>query len=115
MIVVIFEVHPNPDNKEEYLDIAAKLRPLLSEIDGFISIERFVSLQDESKVLSLSFWENEAAIERWRNMEQHRQGQAKGISHIFTDYRIRVGHIVRDYTLNERDQAPKDSNIKHNK
>jgi heme-degrading monooxygenase HmoA len=74
MIAVIFEVFPNPDNKQEYLDVAAELKPLLAEIDGFISIERFASLNDENKILSLSFWENEAAIQEWRYMEQHRLG-----------------------------------------
>lgn len=115
MIAVIFETFPNPKNKQEYLDIASELKPLLSEIEGFISIERFASLQDENKILSLSFWENEQAIEKWRNLEKHRQGQAKGISHIFTNYRIRVGAIIRDYGMKERQEAPKDSNNRHGK
>lgn len=113
MIAVIFEVFPKPESKQTYLDIASELKPLLAEIDGFISIERFVSLQDENKALSLSFWENEAAIKQWRNLEKHRQGQAKGIDEVFNDYRIRVGHVVRDYTLENREQAPKDSNGYH--
>lgn len=113
MIAVIFEVFPKSESKQTYLDIAAELKPLLVEIDGFISIERFVSLQDENKVLSLSFWENEAAIEQWRNLEKHRQGQAKGIAEVFNDYRIRVGQIVRDYGIADREQAPTDSNDYH--
>lgn len=113
MIAVIFEVFPKPKSKQTYLDIAAELKPLLAEIDGFISIERFVSLQDKNKVLSLSFWENEAAIEQWRNLEKHRQGQAKGIAEVFNDYRIRVGHIVRDYGIADREQAPQDGNGYH--
>ena len=113
MIAVIFEVYINPENKHDYLDVAKDLKPLLANIDGFISIERFSSLQDEDKILSLSFWENEAAIEKWRNLEIHRQGQEKGIDHIFKNYRIRVGHIVRDYSMNERKEAPKDSNERH--
>lgn len=115
MIAVIFEVFPKEENKQEYLDVAAELKPLLAEIDGFISIERFASLQDPDKILSLSFWRDESAIKQWRNLEAHRQGQAKGISHIFKDYRIRVGHIVRDYGMTERQEAPEDSNKKHQK
>ncbi len=113
MLAVIFEVLPKEENKQEYLDIAAELKPLLANIDGFISIERFASLQNPNKILSLSFWENEAAIERWRNLETHRQGQAKGISHVFEDYRIRVGSIIRDYGMSVREQAPDDSNERH--
>lgn len=113
MIAVIFEVPPNPDNTQEYLDIANQLKPLLEKIDGFIFIERFKSLQDENKILSLSFWENEKAIEEWRNMEIHRQGQEKGIDRVFIDYRIRVGEISRDYGMNNRVEAPKDSNKRH--
>ena len=115
MIAVIFEVIPKTETKQEYLDIAAELKPLLSDIDGFISIERFASLQDENKVLSLSFWENEAAIEKWRNVELHRLGQAKGIDNVFSDYRIRVGNVLRDYSMAERAQAPADSNKHHHK
>ena len=110
MIAVIFEVLPKSENKQEYLDIALELKPLLSKIEGFISIERFASLQDGNKILSLSFWENEEAIQEWRNLEIHRKGQAKGISHIFENYRIRVAEVNRDYGMNERKEAPADSN-----
>lgn len=113
MIAVIFEVFPKSESKQTYLDIATELKPLLANIDGFISIERFVSLQDENKVLSLSFWENEAAIQQWRNLDKHRQGQAQGIAKVFNDYRIRVGHIVRDYSIDDREQAPEDSSHYH--
>lgn len=113
MIAVIFETFPKAENRQEYLDIATKLKPMLANIEGFISIERFASLQNENKILSLSFWENEEAIEKWRNIEQHRKGQAEGINHIFADYRIRVGQIIRDYGINDREEAPKDSNEIH--
>lgn len=113
MIAVIFEVFPKEENKQEYLDIAAGLRPLLKDAEGFISIERFESLQMPGKLLSLSFWESETAIEKWRNNHLHRQGQAQGISKIFSDFRIRVANVSRDYTLNDRSDAPDDSNNYH--
>lgn len=109
MIAVIFEVTPSNEGKQEYLDIAARLREHLKEIPGFISIERFQSLNDENKILSLSFWKDEAAIARWRNLAQHRAAQAKGRRTLFEHYRIRVGHVVRDYSLEDRAQAPDDS------
>jgi heme-degrading monooxygenase HmoA len=115
MVAVIFEVYPKLDSKQEYLDIAVELKPLLSEIDGFISVERYVSLQDENKILSLSFWKNEESILQWRNLEIHRKGQAKGVSHIFSDYRIRVGGIIRDYGMDNRNEAPIDSDTRHKK
>src|SRR5713101_2665704 len=90
MIAVIFEVWPKPDRKQEYLDIAAELRPLLDQIDGFISIERFESLYEPGKILSLSFFRDEAAIEAWRNLEANRAAQAKGRSEVFADYRLRI-------------------------
>jgi len=113
MIAVIFEVVPAPGRKQEYLDLAASLRPQLEKIDGFISIERFASLSNEGKVLSLSVFRDEAAIEAWRNVEAHRVAQAKGRAGIFSDYRIRVASVIRDYTLREREQAPQDSRRKH--
>ena len=109
MIAVIFEVIPSEDGKQTYLDIAADLKPRLEQIPGFISIERFQSLVDERKLLSLSFWENEAAIARWRNLEQHRAAQQAGRDKLFEKYRIRVAAVERDYGLDERDQAPTDS------
>jgi heme-degrading monooxygenase HmoA len=113
MIAVIFEVWPKPERKQEYLDLAAGLRPILETIDGFISIERFESLTEKGKILSLSFFRDEAAIEAWRNVAEHRNSQARGRARIFEDYRIRIAGVVRDYGMNERAQAPKDSRALH--
>lgn len=109
MIVVIFEVELSPGQEDRYFDIAAELRPLLEEIDGFISIERFQSLADKGRVLSLSFWRDEAAIAEWRRLEQHRSAQSEGRAGVFRSYRLRVAEVVRDYGLSERSQAPTDS------
>ena len=107
MIAVIFEVIPNKEGKAEYLAIAATLREHLTNISGFISIERFQSMSDPDKILSLSFWEDEASVAQWRNFEVHRIAQAKGRDSLFSNYRIRVGSINRDYSLSEREQVPK--------
>jgi len=115
MIAVIFEVLPAPGRKEEYLDIAAALRPELEKQDGFISIERFASLTNEGKVLSLSFWRDEEAVKNWRRVEGHRLAQARGRGGVFADYRLRVASVVRDYGMQEREQAPADSREAHKK
>lgn len=109
MIAVIFEVEPREGRRQQYLEIAASLRPKLDAIDGFISIERFQSLNDPNKILSLSFFENEDAIAEWRGLQLHREAQAVGRSEVFADYRLRVVKIIRDYGLTDRDQAPADS------
>ena len=106
MIAVIFEVQIQEGKQEEYLQIAAQLREHLVKVDGFISIERFSSLSEEGKLCSLSFWENETSIKKWREFELHRIAQAKGKSGIFADFRIRVAQVVRDYGMHERQQAP---------
>lgn len=113
MIAVIFEVLPNEGRKQEYLDIAADLRPHLDEIDGFISIERFESLSTPGKILSLSFWRDEAALAEWRQLETHRNAQLRGRNEIFADYRLRIAGVIRDYGMNEREQAPPDSRAIH--
>lgn len=113
MIAVIFEVWPDPDHKQAYLDIAAELRPLLDGIDGFISIERFESLSEPGKILSLSFWRDDDAIAQWRTLEKHRAAQTEGRGGVFQDYRLRVAGVMRDYGLNERVQAPGDSRRAH--
>jgi len=112
-IAVIFEVQPREELRGTYLDIAAKLRPLLDQIDGFISIERFESLTTKGKILSLSFWRDEAAIAQWRNLETHRAAQAAGRERIFEDYRLRIAGVIRDYGMTERDEAPPDSRTAH--
>jgi heme-degrading monooxygenase HmoA len=109
MIAVIFEAEPHLDQRDAYLGIAADLRPLLDEIDGFISIERFESLAQPGKLLSLSFWRDEVAVAQWRNVEAHRAAQAAGRACVFRDYRLRIAHVVRDYGMNEREGAPADS------
>ncbi len=109
MLAVIFEVYPTAKGKREYLEIAAELRGFLENRDGFISIERFQSLTDEGKILSLSFWRDEDAIKDWRNLLQHRSAQNKGKYSLFSRYRIRVAKVVRDYSGTERDEAPADS------
>ncbi|WP_116136182.1 antibiotic biosynthesis monooxygenase family protein [Trinickia diaoshuihuensis] len=113
MIAVIFEVIPNPGHRDEYLDIAASLKPLLTDIPGFISIERFQSLSDPNKLLSLSFWQDEQAVAQWRNVEAHRHAQAQGRASVFADYRLRIAGVVRDYGMKEREQAPADSRQAH--
>ena len=113
MIAVIFEVWPADGRKQAYLDIAASLRPELERIDGFLSIERFQSLTDETKLLSLSFWRDEAAVAAWRNTMEHRRTQAKGRAQIFADYHLRIANVVRDYGMNDRAEAPKDSRAVH--
>jgi heme-degrading monooxygenase HmoA len=113
MIAVIFEVCPHPERKGEYLDIAAELRPLLERIDGFISVERFQSLSNPDKLLSLSFWRDEDAVAHWRRLEAHRDAQSRGRTTVFEDYRLRIASVVRDYGLNERDEAPDDSKAVH--
>jgi heme-degrading monooxygenase HmoA len=113
MVVVIFEVWPAPGRRAEYLDIAAQLRPELEKVDGFISVERFQSLGDEGKVLSLSFWRDEEAVRAWRNTEDHRRAQGKGRGGVFADYRLRVASVLRDYGMKERAEAPRDSRAVH--
>ena len=113
MIAVIFEVRPQPDQRQTYLDIAAALRPQLEQIDGFISIERFESLTEPGKILSLSFFRDEAAVTAWRNLDDHRRAQAKGRGQVFADYRLRIAGVIRDYGMRERAQAPKDSLSAH--
>ena len=113
MIAVIFEVEMDDDRRDEYLDIAAGLRPLLEDIDGFISIERFASLTTPTKLLSLSFWRDEAAIAQWRRLEPHRWAQKTGRDHVFSGYRLRIATVVRDYGMRDREQAPSDSRAVH--
>jgi heme-degrading monooxygenase HmoA len=113
MIAVIFEVWPADGRKQTYLDIAARLKPELEKIDGFLSIERFQSLTDQTKLLSLSFWRDEEAVKAWRNVEHHRQAQQAGRGGVLRDYRLRVAAVVRDYGMAERAEAPTDSRERH--
>lgn len=113
MIAVIFEVIPAEGQRGRYLDTAASLRPLLEGVDGFISIERFESLSQPGKILSLSFFRDEAAVAAWRNTEEHRAAQSLGRSGVFSGYRLRIASVLRDYGLTERKQAPADSRQRH--
>ena len=113
MIAVIFEVIPHVEYKQRYLDIAADLKPTLEKLDGFISVERFQSLSDQSKILSLSFFRDEEAILHWRKLPDHRNAQSMGRDQIFEHYRLRVAGVVRDYGMVERDEAPMDSQAIH--
>ena len=115
MIAVIFEVWPTDGRKDDYLGTAAALRSELERADGFISIERFQSLTDPRKLLSLSFWRDEDAVRNWRNNADHRKAQAAGRGGIFADYRLRIAGVVRDYGMTERLQAPDDSVAAHDR
>lgn len=113
MIAVIFEVWPAEGQRQRYLDIAAALRADLVQMDGFISVERFESLTEPGKLLSLSIWRDEAAVRSWRALMSHRKAQAAGRGGVFRDYRLRVASVVRDYGLTEREEAPADSRAAH--
>lgn len=109
MIAVIFEVWPAEGQRQHYLDLAAALRPLLSEVDGFISVERFESLTQPGKLLSLSLWRDEEALAAWRRVDAHRAAQRRGRAGVFSDYRLRVAGVIRDYGMHDRAEAPADS------
>lgn len=113
MIAVIFEVMPRAERREDYFEMAASLRAELEGMEGFISIERFESLSQPGKILSLSFWRDEDAVRQWRTLDSHRRAQARGRGQVFADYRLRVAQVLRDYGLHERDQAPGDSRQAH--
>ncbi|WP_321337147.1 antibiotic biosynthesis monooxygenase [uncultured Cohaesibacter sp.] len=113
MIAVIFEAWVPGGARSDYLDLAAELRPLLSDLDGFLSIERFQSLNDPEKVLSLSFWRDEAAVAAWRTLPEHRRVQSTGRDHVFADYHLRIAAVARDYSMTSRDEAPADSRTIH--
>jgi heme-degrading monooxygenase HmoA len=113
MIAVIFEVWPKADRRQEYLELAAALRGELEAIDGFVSVERFESLSEPGKLLSLSVWRDEAALTAWRNLAAHRAAQSRGRGGIFADYRLRVAGVIRDYGMTGRAAAPEDSRRLH--
>lgn len=109
MIAVIFEVEPKTGQQDAYLDMAATLVPDLQEFDGFISVERFESLKNPGKLLSLSFWRDEEALQRWRNHDRHRKAQEAGRGRMFRDYRLRIAGVIRDYGMDRREEVPADS------
>ncbi len=109
-IIVLFEVKPTKEGMEKYLELAAMLKPMLSGREGFISAERFASLNEEGKLLSMNVWESEDAIEKWRNNLQHRMSQAEGKNKLFENYKITVCKAMREYTDTDRENAPSDSN-----
>ena len=113
MIAVIFEVTPKDGARAEYLDLAAEMRPLVEQIDGFVSVERFESLTTPGKLLSVSVFRDEAALDEWRRMTRHRAMQSHGRHRLFADYRLRVTSVIRDYGLSDRAEAPKDSRALH--
>lgn len=113
MLAVIFEFWTNPDKADVYWDHARAMTDLVKDADGFLGIERFQSVATENKFVSLSFWRDEAAIEAWRNTLRHRRAQAAGRDGVFRDYRLRVAHVIRDYGMTERDEAPDDSKTAH--
>lgn len=113
MIAMMFEVWPKPEHKQDYLDEATKLRDFVEHIDGFISIERFESLYEPGKILSLGFFRDEEAVKAWRNTSAHRDAQSLGRNHYFSDYRLRIAKVTRDYGMRDRDQAPDDSKRAH--
>ena len=113
MIAVIFEVWPSPDHKDSYLNLAAALRKELESIEGFISVERFESITEQGKMLSLSFFKDESSVVQWRNSLAHRRAQELGKGCYFTNYRLRIAEVQRDYGPADRDQAPADSREAH--
>lgn len=110
MIAVLFEVHVPEEKMSDYLKLAAALKVELETAEGFISVERFQSLSDSGKLLSLSYWKDEASVAQWRNSMNHRLAQSQGRESIFQKYHLTVAQTIRQYTEDDRSDAPKDSN-----
>jgi heme-degrading monooxygenase HmoA len=108
MIVVLFEAQLRPGQQQTYLDLAANLRPEVQRVDGFLSIERFTSLNDPQKILSVSCWRDELSLSKWRQFPAHRAAQAEGRENVFLDYHLRITQVIRDYGMNDRAAAPQD-------
>lgn len=106
MFVVVFEVQPKDGREQDYLDLAASLRPEVERIDGFISVERFQGLAQPKRLVSISFWRDEEAVKRWREHNRHHLAQLSGRGEIFADYRITVAEVERQYGMFERAEAP---------
>jgi heme-degrading monooxygenase HmoA len=113
MIAVIFEFTPAPGRFAEYMDLVGQLKPELDQAEGFISLERFESIAAPGKFVSLQFWRDEESVRRWRNLQQHREAQRKGRGGIFASYRLRIAGVLRDYAMDRRDEAPRDSVAAH--
>ena len=113
MIAVIFEFTAADGRLADYKQLAEGLNEEVRRFDGFISIERFQSISDPARFVSLSFWRDEDTVRQWRNVQKHRQAQAKGRRGIFSSYRLRVCSVIRDYGMKERGEAPKDSIAVH--
>ena len=113
MIAVIFESWPRPGTGETYLDLGRRMNAMVEGFDGFISIERFESVSEPGKFVSISFWRDEAALDEWRRLERHRGAQTAGRTRFFEDYRLRVAGVIRDYGMTERAEAPADSRALH--
>jgi len=109
MIAVIFEFTPIEGHFADYKALAEGLADDVNKAEGFISIERFESISTKGKFVSLSFWRDEDCVRKWRNLQKHREAQKKGRGGIFESYRLRIAQVLRDYTMDERAQAPKDS------
>jgi heme-degrading monooxygenase HmoA len=113
MIAVIFEFTPAPGRFAEYMDLVGQLKPELDKAEGFIALERFESLTTPGKFVSLQFWRDEESVRRWRNLQQHREAQKKGRGGIFASYRLRIAGVLRDYAMDQRSEAPRDSVMAH--
>jgi heme-degrading monooxygenase HmoA len=113
MIAVIFEFTPAEGRFPEYMSIVDTLREDLAKADGFIALERFESITTKGKFLSLQFWRDEESVRKWRNLQKHREAQKKGRASIFKSYRLRIASVLRDYEMDKRAQAPRDSVAVH--
>jgi len=113
VITVIFEFTPHAGRFPDYLRIVDTLREDLAKADGFIQLERFESITNKGKFLSLQYWRDEESVRKWRNLQKHRDAQKQGRASVFQDYRITICSVLRDYRMNEREQVPADSRQVH--
>ena len=109
-VMVLFEVTVKSGQMDDYLKMAASLKESLASAEGLSRAERFSSLVTENKLLSLSVWDGEQSVEKWRNLLAHRACQRHGRMHDFADDQITVVTPIRTYSMTDRTEAPADSN-----
>jgi heme-degrading monooxygenase HmoA len=96
MVVIVFRSRlRNEANLQELGALYERLLSLVAGMPGFIAVKDFQA--EDGEAVALAEFDTLEHVAAWRDHVEHKAAQERGRHEFFSEYRIQVCTVVRDY------------------